>query len=343
MPRLRVALLGEGPAAKQWAAALDGSAALRRDPYGCSDVDAVVIGPDTLDPFARAKEALLDGCHVLYAAPFVLSPWQTGALEGLSARQERLLRFVEPFQYRTGFSFLRRLVRGSEALWQPLYLRILRLARPDGGLRIDQLATEQLAICDALLAGTPSRMTAAAVRQDEVGDVCAVFLVLHYTEGPLVQCTVSLSEAADAQQLVAVTPDRTVIMDELDPAAALRIVAPDGEHEPPEGAQPASGGHAGGGTHLVASERKDSVAEETALFLEAVASDDASVANAPRWARVAGLWWAARQSMSFGEPAEVPLPSQGLETEPPPLRLIEGGGQTGQAAKTRPLLTVIAS
>lgn len=340
--RLRVALLGEGDQAAPWTSALPGLAEVCPLPEHLPGaIDALVLAPGVSDPFARAKEALLADIPVLYAAPFLLSPWQAGVLNELSRRQERLLRFVEPFQYRPGFAFLRRLLAGNEPFWRPLYLRTLCLAQTDGPARIDELATEELAICEALLDGTPRYVTAAAGRRDEVGEVRAAFLILHYSDGPLVQCTISLAEATSSRQLVAVTSGRTVIMDELDPAAPLRITS-GGEQELFTEEPSLAASCQRRGERMLASPGPDPVVEEARRFLRAVAVSDLSPANSDRWARVAALWWAARQSMSFGGAAEVPIPAfQPGDTEPPPLRVIQGGGRTAPTAWQRPPLAVV--
>ena len=123
---LRVALLGEGKQAERWATALRDLAEVCPVPERLSGaVDAVVLAPGVSDPFARTREALLADIPVLYAAPFLLSPWQAGDLNVVSRLQERLLLFVERFQYRPGFAFLRRLLEGREPFWRPLYLRAL--------------------------------------------------------------------------------------------------------------------------------------------------------------------------------------------------------------------------
>jgi hypothetical protein len=272
--RLRVALLGEGDQAERWASALRDLAEvcpLREHLSG--EVDALVLVPGVSDPFLRAKEALLADVPVLYAAPFLLSPWQAGVLNELSQLQERLLRFVEPFQYRPGFAFLRRLLVGREPFWRPLYLRTLCLAQLDGPGRIDELGTEELAICEALLDGKPRYVTAAAGRRDEVGEVCAAFLVLHYSDGPLVQCTISLAEPTSARQLVVVTPGRTVIMDDLDPVASLRIVGGGEQELLAEEPTLAPSSQSRGG-RVLASPDPDPVAEEAKRFLSAVAVGD---------------------------------------------------------------------
>jgi hypothetical protein len=280
-------------------------------------VDALVLGPGTADPFSRTKAALLADVPVLYAVPFRLSPWQAGFLNALSRRQGRLLRFAESFQYREGFGFLRRLLQGTEPFWRPLYLRMLCLAQSNGQSRIDELATEELAACEALLGGEPHSVTAAACRRDEAGDVCAAFVILHYSDGLMVHCTISLVEGANVHQLVAVTPDRTAIIDDLDAAASLRIVG-GGEQEffaeEPPPAPSRQGGKA------LASSGTDPVGGEARRFLSAVTAGDLSAGNGDRWSRVAALWWAARQSMSSRSPTGVPVPAlRADKTEPPPL------------------------
>lgn len=332
---LNVALLG-GEQAGAWAGAVRAHARLRPLPDELpGGIDALVLAPGTHDPFARAKEALSAGAHVLFATPFLLSPWQTGILNALSRRQGRILRFCEPFQYGRGFRFLRRLLAGQEPFWRPLYLRTLCLTSPEGGARIDDLATQELAICDALLDGVPQHVTASAARKDEVGEVCAAFLAAQYHDGPLVQCTISVTEAPAVRQLVAVMAERTVIMDEMDPVAPLRILGSD--DAPAHDDVPNAPCDREGSV-------PDAVAAEMQGFLESVAAGDASLCNGERWTRVAGLWWAARQSMSFGGPVEVPsVALRPGQTTPPPLRVIEGGGGSTGAARSRPPLTVVAN
>ena len=318
---VRIAIAGN---AGCWRSALDDGADVAPLPEdSLSRLDALVIGPGAADPYALARQALMQDVAVLYAAPFALSHWQAGALSRLSAGSGRILRLAEPFQHRPGFAFLRRLVAGREALLRPAYLRLLRLGSGTG-VRIDELAIEELAVCDALLDCAPSYVAASAARAGDAADVAAVFLTMHYEGGPVVQCTVSLAEGTDARQLVAVTGERTLVFDDLGPVASLRTSTTDAEASDRQAER------------LLAAPVREPMAEEALRFLAAVATNDTSVTNADRWTRVAGLWWAARQSLGFEEPVAVPLPA---ETGPPRLRVIEGGG--GGAAVARPPLTVV--
>jgi hypothetical protein len=316
----RLLLLGEGPAFDRWACVLSKQAVFVSEPE--DGLDAVFVGPGAVDPFARAREALQGGLAVLWAAPFPLSPWQAAALRDLALRERLLLRFAEPFRHRPGFAFLRRLLSGSEPFWRPLYLRTLRLGHTGG--HIDELATDELASTLGLLDRPVRSVNASAARRDETGDVCAAFLGLEFEGGPHLQCTVSLGEALEGRQLVAAMPGRTVVLDELGAVASLRILG--GEE---------------GADRVLPAPASDPLAEEAAGFLRALADGDLAYGNGARWTRVAAVWWAARQSMSFGATTEVPVPPvRAGQTEPPPLRVIEGGGHTTRAGGRPPLVVL---
>jgi len=333
----RVAVLGRGEDAERWASALGRVACLRPVPEDLSEIEALVVARGAADPFGRAREALLAGLAVLYAAPFLLSPWQASVLRDTALRAGRPLRFFEPFRYRPGFAFLRRALEGNEPLWRPGYVRALCLAAPGGPGRLDELATEQLALCDALLDWQPRHVVAAAAQRSDAGDVCAAFLVVHAGDGPVAQCTISVAEPAEARQLVAVTSEGTIVMDGLDPVASLRILR---EREDEV--------IVGEGCRRTRSERRLACAEEPVAagarrFAEGLAVGGGSLSNGDRWVRVASLWWAARQSMAFGGRADVPVPAHvARDTEPPPLRVIKGGGKIARVAAARPALTLVS-
>ncbi len=322
-----VAVLGAGPQADAWASAVSTHARLVRSTDN-SRPDAVVVAPGTPDPFALAREALLDSVHVLYAAPFRLTPWQAGRLNEFSGRQKAILRFVEPFRHQKGFPFVQRLLGGREPFWRPLYLRSLWLVRKNSNERIDDLATQEFALVDCLISGRPLSVSATAVENDEAAQVCAASITVEYTGGPHLYCMISLAEAGGEHQLVAVASDRTVTLDQLDPVRPLRIIGTveDG-HEVSLSGQKDD-------TH------QDVVDAEVECFVGAVSAGEITVSNGGRWTRVAGVWWAARQSMSFG--GIVDVPSLPRSAESPPLRVIEGGGDSSRPVGPRPVLTVVA-
>jgi predicted dehydrogenase len=320
----RVLVLGEGAAAQRWAALLGQVARVRlQQEVAPAEADAVVLAPGAREPYRSARAALLSGAHVLSAAPFLLSPRQASDLDELSRALGRFLRYYEPYQYGRGFAFLKRLLRGREPLWRPLYLRALRSVA-DGFVTLDELAAGELALCQALLEAAPRRVNASAAR-DESGDARAVFATLEYEHGPPVQMTLSTAESAAAGEFVAVAPNVTLVLD--DPVGRLRIVRRGEER-----------------TAGRASERPaptDAVAAEAERFAEAVRSEDLSFANSARWTMVALLWWALRRSINLAEPVDMREAEAALNAMPPPLTVIEGGGRTAEPTG-RPALSLVA-
>lgn len=326
--RRRVALLGSGRRAEEWAAAVSDAVDLTSKID--ASTDAVIIAPGSRDPFGLAKDALQSGASVLYAAPFQLNPWQAAALEELSRREVKILRFWEPFQYQTGFHFLQRLLAGREPFWRPLYLRSLCIKWPGCRGRLDDLATQELALYDSLIGAAPRSVSAVTVNPGDSTQACAASITVEYDGGPSFHMLVSLVESGATHQLVAVAPERTVLFDQLDRDAPLHILGADEESH--EMALP---GHEAGG------ECDDVVKCEVDAFLQAARDRDVSYGNASRWARVATVWHAARESMSFGGSVELPGPVR-THKEPPPLTVIEGGGHATRKAGRRPALTLVA-
>lgn len=330
--RLRVGFSGHGAAAQRWRSALGRRAELLPCPEPDTQrVDALVLAPGAPDAIAQATAALEARIPVLYAAPVPASPWQAERLCGLSRRQACLLRFAAPFERHAGFAFLRRLLAGAEPFWRTLYLRATRVSPPGSGARIDELATEELAVCDALVDRPAQRINVVGNRSDDAGGVCALFLTVEYEGGPLVQCAISAAEPVDERRLAAVTPGRTLVLDWNDPDSPLHILRSDGQPEP------ATCAHGAAPTPI------DPISAEVESFLCSVRSGTRAIENGQQWVRLASIWWAARRSLSLGGPVDAAASYlQSDNEEPPSLRVIEGGGKRAASPSRRPALTVVA-
>ncbi len=133
---------------------------------------------------------------MLFAVPFSFSPWQAALLDALSRRTGAPLRIAEPFQHQGSFRFLQRLTRGSEPIWPLRYLRTTSIA--PFATRVDELAIEDLATCQALIDLPPRSVTATAAQRDETGGISAVFLaVTQYSHGrPATDVTAAVAAVA---------------------------------------------------------------------------------------------------------------------------------------------------
>ncbi len=309
---VRIALFGSGAEVQPWAWALAKRASL--DSGSFDRAGAVVLGPGTHEPLARAGAALRAGLPVLWACGRLPNVWQLVALAGLSAPGGPFLRLYEPFQHRGGFGLLKRLLGGPEPLWRPSYLRTVS-GPSSASIRLEDAAIEALAVCEALLPFAPEKVTAVAVH-GEAGEIEALFLTASRSGGPIAQCTVGPAEAG-RDELVVSMPGRTL---RLEPRG-LRVSA------------------AGRADRVLPAPNADAVVAEALGFVEAVLHRDLSVDNSGRWLNVAALWWAARQSLSSGLPEWVPSPPF-VETETPPFKLIEGGGRAARVSMSRRLALV---
>jgi len=312
-----VAFFGSGPEADHWVSALAEWALPAGTPQ--SEAAAVVLGPGIREPLALAREALLAGRPVLWACGQLPDAGRLAPLARFSVPGGPFLRFYEPFQYQGGFAMLQRFLRGPEPFWRPLYLRILAGGRCASFGGLEYAAIEALAACQALLMLEPEQVTAVAVRWEH-REPCALFLTVQHREGPVLQCTATLTEGV-SDELVVVTPGRTLTL----AGSRLRIASP------------------GPGAHCereFSAPNADPVVEEVARFIDAVSKRDASAGNSDRWLRVASLWSAVRQSINQGGPVFVPALGK---TETPPFKLIEGGGRAARMALSRRPLTLVAN
>jgi hypothetical protein len=330
--RPRIHILGSGPAAERWAVVFGQRAVVSLAPEETSEAEALVVAPGAPDAFGAAKRALSAAWPVLFVPAWTFSPWQAALLDALSRRTGAPLRVAEPFRHQGAFGFLQRLSRGNEPIWPLRYVRTMSIA--PSAPRIDELAIDDLAMCQALIDLPPHTVAATAAQRGDGGAVSAAFLTVSYPRDIVAQCSISLVEPEATRQLVAVTSTRSVSIDRFDWAAPLQVAA-----VRPVGSTPQR--------RTIKIGSGDPVAEEALRFVQAIESRAGG--NSKRWMWVSALWWAARQSMSFGETIEVPEPKVLLAPGTalpipggPPLRVIEGGGR-GTRTQARPRLTLIAS
>jgi hypothetical protein len=222
-PKLRIAVCGGRSDQSRWMAAIAASPSLAPAASG-KRPDALIIEPETPEPFLQARDALEGGIDILLATP-ELAPGELQSLAALAASQGRVLRFWEPFRAQRGFGFLQRLLGGEEPFWRPLYLRTLRLAPPAGDHPLDALATDELAMLDALLGRRPVVVNASLGCAEGAGGAVAAFVTLTYREGLAVHATISVAEARPARQLVVVTDGRSIVLDDGDASPEQRASA----------------------------------------------------------------------------------------------------------------------
>ena len=365
---VRLGLVGEGPLGSTYASALgqlrhvdliatcaDGGGPARSGSTMCEEagallgmpsVRAVVVAGGT-DSFSLASRALLAGKHVLVCAPGALSPRQVRALGFLAESRSRLLVFGEERLLSPLVGFLRKMLAEGDGLWVPRYLRSsnVRAATRHESPSIASLAVEDLALCLYLLNRPALSVSAVACRSS---DAAAAFLNVTFAGGVVAGLQIGLAEAWEARQLVVALADKTLLLDEWDARAPLKVIC----NRPGLGGADSCRIHgvrdrawAERGALSATVPAAEPIREQCRRFVEAVALRDLSKGNAGFWARVAGLWEAAERSMAeSGVPIAVApdTPEKNETRRPAPrLRLVRTGGIRREGTLSRPSLTLV--
>ncbi len=311
-------------------------------------VTAVVVAGGT-DSFSLASRALLAAKHVLVCGPDVTSPRQVRMLQLLAESRSRLLVFVEPPLLTPSVAFLRKMLAEGDGLWLPRYLRSLnvRAATRCEYAGVASLAVEDLALCLYLL--NRPVLSVSAVGSCSPG-VAAAFLNVTFAGGVVAGLQISLAEADEERHLVVALADKTLLLDESDPRAPLKVVSNRPDHcgedsYPTHGVRDRAYAERGALSSKVRA--AEPILEQCRRFVEAVSLEDLSRGNAGFWARVARLWEAAESSMTeSGVPIAVEsrTPRNDEARRPAPrLWLVRSGGVRREATLPKRSLTLVGS
>jgi len=317
-------------------------------------VEAVVFASPSGDLHTLVRRALLLRKHVLAAGPFSLSARQTERLDALARRAGSLLVFGEERFLSPAFAFLERTMASSEGAWRARYLRLLdvRARGRNGPYRLGAAAVENLGACLRLISRTP-RTVSAIGSAGPSGNVEAAFINMVFAGGTAASLQLSLNESTETRQIVAALGSRTVVLDDLDPHAPLRVMAEGAAQAPKAAGAPSPGGGVWQVDSVAfAGEPFDGPLAQARRFLDALASPErlAEKSSADFWMRAAELWEAAEGSIAL---AGAPVPIRHWSKEdtacarhhPTHLRVIAGGRADETAAAPngkRPALKVLS-
>jgi hypothetical protein len=289
-----------------------------------ADLDAIVIDAAGAPLYSLARASLARGVHVFARPRTALTVRQLVVLREAASRAGRRLRLAGSWGESRPLKSLRRSFhQGNDAA---RHLRVVR--RLPAGTSIDDATFEELAFFIALTDAPVSSV--ACAQPDSPGPPVARFMTVT-APGLVAAIAVTSLECGPLREAIAAAGTKTCHF----------AASDDGVHR-----LTVSASDSGGvirKTELT-QHSLDALSVEVETFLAALdapheaASDQRALAA---WSRAALLWDAARTSLEHGG-APVPVVERALltNTNPPPLRLIVGGGTDGPA-HARPTLTVV--
>jgi len=190
-----------------------------------SDVDGVVIATPVRTHYQLAKEALLQGKHVLVEKPLTTSVAEAEELVALAEEQQRILMVGHTFEYNPAVYELRKLVRSGDL--GKIYCieaeRVnLGLFRSDINVIWD-LAPHDISILLFLLGKIPEqiKVQAHAHIQSRIHDVA--HLDLSYADGLAAHIHVSWLHPCKIRRVTVIGDMRMVVYDDTNPAEMIKI------------------------------------------------------------------------------------------------------------------------
>src|SRR5260370_17712094 len=190
-----------------------------------SDVDGIIIATPVRTHYQLAKQALLNGKHVLIEKPLTVNVMDAEELVALAQKQQRILMVGHTFEYNPAVNELRKLVQSGE-LGKIYCIEAERLNlglfRSDINVIWD-LAPHDISILLYLLGEKPERIKvqAHAHLQPHIHDIA--HLDLGFADGMTAHIHVSWLHPCKIRRVTIIGDLRIAVYDDTNPAEMLKI------------------------------------------------------------------------------------------------------------------------
>lgn len=190
-----------------------------------SDVDAVAIATPIPTHHQLAKEALLEGKHVLVEKPLTANSEQAEELVELATQTGLTLMVGHTFEYNPAVEYLRRLVASGE-MGRIYYINATRvnlgIFQPDINVVWD-LAPHDVSILLFILGMLPVNVSArgGAYVQRRIHDVA--YLTLQFPNEILADVRVSWLDPCKIRRITVVGSKKMVVYDDVEPTEKIKL------------------------------------------------------------------------------------------------------------------------
>lgn len=292
-------------------------------------VDALIVDEPGAALYQLARGALARGIHVFARARGPLTVRQLIVLREAAGRRGLHLRLAAPWADSTPLKAFRRALHQPTS--RPWCLRLVR--RLPAAASVADASFEELAFIAHALDVPP-----ATVACQQTADVspAARFLTLT-APGLIAHATVTRLEFGPEREIVAATDGRTLrFTASSEGVHALTVTGQDHQAEGRRSLRRSD----------VTEPELPALVAEAEAFLTSLAhpasARPADLRALATWGRAALLWEAANASLEEGgAPAGAPERALLTNTNPPPLRLIQGGGGGESPARSPRTLTLV--
>jgi predicted dehydrogenase len=265
------------------------------DVLGDPAVEAAVVAVDSPRHHSVGLRVLAANRHLLIEKPMALSVADAAALRDEASLRDRVLTVGHLLLHHPAVRRARELV-ASGAIGEPLHFEAVRTAPGTARRRGSAwwtLAPHDVSLALHLLGGVPATVSAVATAGAGGGDDVAAFATLRFADGRLAHVHAARLAAVKERRFSIVGTRRSLIFDELDAAAPLRL------GESPAARPP-------GPPEEVPIDAGDALLAQCRHFLSCVARGDTGGGNGAHALAVVGVLEAGARSMrAGGAPIEV--------------------------------------
>jgi len=192
---------------------------------GRPDLDAVVIATPTVTHFELVRASLEAGKHVMVEKPLTHDVEEALQLQALAAERDRVLLVGHVFLFNPAVEKVKEYL-GGDLLGAPYYVSMVRTNL--GPVRTDvnaswDLAAHDVSIANYWLDGVPVSVSATGGTWINGGIADAVFAVLEYPGGVLVNLHVSWLSPRKVRDITVVAENRMLTLDDTNPSEPIRI------------------------------------------------------------------------------------------------------------------------
>jgi len=189
-----------------------------------AEIDAVVIATPTSTHYALAKQALLNGKHVLIEKPFCTSTKEAEELCELAEKNNLILMVDHIYLYNPVVAQLKEYINQSPAGVSYIDSTRINLGiyQTDTNVLWD-LACHDISIVNYLIDETPVAVRAIGRTNNIHGIHDIAYVYLHYSSGVLVHINSSWASPVKMRKMIVGTENRMIIYDDIEPTEKLTI------------------------------------------------------------------------------------------------------------------------
>jgi predicted dehydrogenase len=263
------------------------------------DIDAIVIATPVFTHFKLAKQALLQGKHVLIEKPMTSSVEEAEELINLASQKGLTLMADHTFLYTGAIQKMKEII-DNDVIGVPLYFdssRInLGLFQPDINVLWD-LAPHDISILTYLIKETPESINATGISHTKNNIENIAYLTINFNSNLIAHFTCSWSSPVKVRQTLVGGDKKMILYNDLEPSEKVRIYDTGYNYKTEDDKTRIMVDYRTGDVHIPKLSTREALAGVAEDFIQSVIHKRSPLSNATLGKNVVRILVAAEQSI----------------------------------------------